>query len=109
MEAKAIARFQRYSPSKVGQVLDLIRNKPVIKAFNILKFLPKASKTLVEKTLKSAVANLGRLKNQEGLIVKECFVNQGPALKRWRARAFGRAVMYKHRTCHLTIVVSDSK
>ncbi len=109
MEAKAIARFQRYSPRKVGQVLDLIRSKPVAKAFDILRFIPKSPKVLVEKTLKSAVANARRLKDYSNLIVKECFVNQGPALKRWRARAFGRAVMYKHRTCHLTIVVSDEK
>ncbi|MDI6641737.1 MAG: 50S ribosomal protein L22 [Elusimicrobiota bacterium] len=109
MEARAIARFQRYSPRKVAQVLDLIRRKEVTKAFAILQFVNKRAKILIQKTLRSAVANAGKIKNPAGIFVKECYVGQGPALKRWRARAFGRAAPYKHRTCHLTIVVSDEK
>ncbi|OGS20372.1 MAG: 50S ribosomal protein L22 [Elusimicrobia bacterium RIFOXYA2_FULL_39_19] len=109
MEAIAKAKFVRNSPSKVGQVLTLIRNKSVKQAFNILQFTPKSAKVIIEKTLKSAIANAGKLKNYEGIIVKECYVNQGPSLKRWRSRAFGRAVQYKHKTCHLTIIVSDNK
>lgn len=107
MEAKAISRFARYSPRKVGQLLKLLRNKPVVKAFNILKFVPKSATVFIEKTLKSAVANAGKLKKPEDLFIKECFVNQGPSLKRWRARAYGRTAPYKHKTCHLTIVVSE--
>lgn len=107
MEWIAKAQFARYAPRKVKQVLDLIRRKSVIEAFKILKFIPKSAVTLIEKTLKSAVANSGRLKHPEGLFVKECWVNQGPTLKRFRARAFGRAAMYKRKTCHLTVKVSD--
>ena len=105
--AVAKANFVRYSSRKVGQVLDLIRSKPVIEAFKILKFIPRSSKEMVEKTLKSAVANEGRLKQQEGLYVKECWVNLGPSLKRFRSRAFGRAYGYKRKTCHLTIIVDE--
>jgi len=110
MIAKAIARYQRYSPRKVNQILDVIRNKPVPEAFKILRFIPKSAKILVEKTLKSAVSNAGKLKTfGQGFFIKECYATQGPSLKRWRARAFGRAAPYKHRTTHLTIVISDEK
>ena len=108
MEAKAIVRFAPYSARKVGQVLNLIRKKPVIEANKILEFLTKAPAKLIKKTLNSAVANAGRLKRPEGLYIKECWASQGPAAKRFRARAFGRAVTYKRKSCHLTIVVTDS-
>lgn len=108
MASIAKANFVRYSPRKVGQVLDLIRRKPVLEAFKILKFIRRSTTVLVEKTLKSAVANEGKLKQQEGLYVKECWVNTGPSLKRFRARAFGRAAGYKRKTCHLTIAVDET-
>ena len=107
MEAIAKANFVRYSPRKVGQVLDLIREKPVEEAFKTLKFIRRSAVELVEKTLKSAVANAGKLKQQQGVYVKKCWVNTGPSLKRFRARAFGRAAGYKRKTCHLTIVVDE--
>ncbi len=107
MASVAKANFVRYSPRKVGQVLDLIRKKSVLEAFKILRFVRRSATTLVEKTLKSAVANGGKLKQQEGLYIKECWVNTGPFLKRFRARAFGRAAEYKRKMCHLTIVVDE--
>jgi large subunit ribosomal protein L22 len=107
MESKAIVKFASFSPKKVQQVLELIRRKPVVDAFRILKFVPKSATSLVSKALRSAVANGKRLNNQEGLRVKECWVNQGPALKRFRAASFGRATLFKHKTCHLTIIISD--
>ncbi|MBU0951431.1 MAG: 50S ribosomal protein L22 [Elusimicrobia bacterium] len=109
MEATAKANFIRIAPRKIGQMLTLIRKKPVKEAFKILMFAQKSPKTLIEKTLKSAVANIGRLKTMDGVFVKECYVNGGPSLKRWRARAFGRAAQYKHRTSHLIIIVADKK
>ena len=109
MASLAKVNFARYSPRKVGQVLDLIRRKPVKEAFKILTFTRKSSKDLVEDVLKSAVANSGRLKKQDGLYVKECYVNNGPVLKRFRAYAFGRAAGYRRKTCHLTIIVDDKK
>lgn len=100
-------RYQRYSPRKVAQVLNLIRKKEVEQAFNILRFVKKRPKEMIEKALKSAVANLNRLSNPKGLYIKECYVTQGPSLKRFRVAGFGRVVMYKRKTCHLTMRVGD--
>lgn len=107
MDAIAKAHFARYAPRKVQQVLNLVRNKTASEAFNILKFVPKASTTLVQKVLKSAVANLGYLKTPEKVYIKSCWVNKGPVLKRYRPRAYGRAATYTRKTCHLTIIVTD--
>lgn len=107
MEALAKSKFQRYAPRKVNQVLKLIRNKPVDKAFDILSFTQKGSCDLVVKTLKSAVANAGRVKNMAGLKVKNCWVGQGPVLKRLRPGPMGRGMQYKRKTCNLTVVVGD--
>ncbi|MGA2091567.1 MAG: 50S ribosomal protein L22 [Endomicrobiales bacterium] len=107
MEAAAQSKFVRYAPRKVNQVLKLIRAKSVTKAFDVLSFTPKTTATLIAKTLKSAVANGGRLKNLDSVWVKECWVGQGPALKRMRPGPMGRGMPFKRKTCHLTIVVSD--
>ncbi|MDR3256471.1 MAG: 50S ribosomal protein L22 [Endomicrobium sp.] len=108
MEAKATAKFVRYTPRKVNQVLTLIRNKKVEKAFEILSFLPKSAATLVEKNLKSATANAGKLKDYSNLKVKEAWVGNGPTLKRMRPGPQGRSMPIKKRTAHLTIVVTDA-
>jgi len=107
MEARAIARFVRYAPRKVNQVLTVIRNQRVDKAFEILSFLPKNATELVEKVLKSAVANAGKLKDFSGLKIKEAWVGQGPTLKRMRPGPMGRGLGYKRKTSHLTIIVTD--
>jgi large subunit ribosomal protein L22 len=107
MEAKATAKFVRYTPRKVNQVLTLIRNKRVEKAFEVLSFLPKSAATLVEKVLKSATANTGKLKDFSDLRVKEAWVGNGPILKRMRPGPMGRGMPVKKRTAHLTIVVTD--
>lgn len=107
MEAAAHAKFQRHTPRKVNQVLCLIRNKPVEKAFDILTFSSKAVSPFISKVLKSAVANSGNLKDMSGLKVKEAWVGQGPALKRMRPGPMGRGMPYKRKTCHLTVVVTE--
>lgn len=108
MQAQATAKFVRYTPRKVNQVLALIRNKRVSKAFEILSFLPKSAGTLVEKVLKSATANSGKLKDFSNLKVKEAWVGNGPILKRMRPGPMGRGMPVKKRTSHLTIVVTDA-
>ncbi|GHT61755.1 50S ribosomal protein L22 [Endomicrobiia bacterium] len=107
MEAKATAKFVRYTPRKVNQVLTLIRNKRVEKAFVILSFLPKSAVVLVQKVLRSATANAGRLDDFSGLKVKEAWVGNGPILKRMRPGPKGRGMPIKKRTAHFTIVVTD--
>ncbi|MCA6085704.1 50S ribosomal protein L22 [Candidatus Endomicrobiellum agilis] len=107
MEAKATAKFVRYTPRKVNQVLALVRDKKVRRAFEVLSFLPKSAASFVEKVLKSAVANAGKLKDYSNLKVKEAWVGNGPTLKRMRAGSKGRSMPIKKRTVHLTIVVTD--
>jgi large subunit ribosomal protein L22 len=107
MQAKATAKFVRYTPRKVNQVLTLIRNKRVEKAFEVLSFLPKAAAKLVTKVLKSATANSGKLKDYSNFKVKEAWVGNGPILKRMRPGPQGRGLPIKKRTSHLTIVVTD--
>ena len=96
MEAKASATFVRIAPRKVQIVLDLIRGEDAEKAMAILKHTPKAACEVLEKVLKSAMAN-AEVKNMDTskLYVAECFVNQGPTLKRIRPRAQGRAYIIR--------------
>ncbi|RUL54762.1 MULTISPECIES: 50S ribosomal protein L22 [Lysinibacillus] len=110
-QAKAIARTVRIAPRKVRLVVDLIRGKQVGEAVAILRHTPKAASPVVEKVLKSAVANAEH--NYEldvnNLVVSEVFVDEGPTLKRFRPRAQGRASAINKRTSHITVVVSEKK
>jgi large subunit ribosomal protein L22 len=107
MEVKAIAKFVRYTPRKVNQVLLLIKNKKVDKALEILSFLPKSAAVLVGKVLKSAIANSNRVENFSEFKVKEAWVGNGPILKRIRHGPRGRSMPVKKRTAHLTVVITD--
>lgn len=110
-QAKAIARTVRIAPRKVRLVVDLIRGKQIGEAVAILRHTPKAASPVVEKVLKSAVANAEH--NYEldinNLVVSEIFVDEGPTLKRFRPRAQGRASAINKRTSHITVVVSEKK
>ncbi len=107
MQAVAHSKFSRYSYRKVGQVLKLIRGKSVAKAIEMLPWIPRVSRVLVEKTLKSALANAGKGVNPAQLSVASAWVNHGPSLKRVMPKAMGSRALFKRKTCHLTIVVSD--
>ncbi len=109
METKSVSRYIRVSPYKVRPVMDLIRNLPVERARDILKFSNKKAAALVLKVLDSAIANAETNNNAniDELIVKAAFADDGPRMKRWRARARGRVDRIHKRTSHLTIVVSD--
>lgn len=111
MEARAYVRYIRMSSRKVNIVLDLIRGKSVGEAFAILKHTPKAASAVVEKLLKSAIANAENNHNMnvEKLYVAETYSTQGPTLKRMRARAQGRGVRILKRTCHVTMVVAEKE
>ena len=109
LEARAILKYARISSRKVKIVADLIRNKDVDEALAIVKFTPKASSEIIEKLLKSAIANAenNHGMNRGNLIVSEIYANQGPTLKRIRPAAKGSAVRIRKRTCHITIVVKE--
>lgn len=109
MEAKAHAKYIRMSPRKVRIVLDLIRGKKVGEALAILKHTPRAAAPVVEKVLKSAMANA---ENNHGmdvskLYVAETFANQGSTLKRFMPRAHGRAYGILKRSSHVTVVLKE--
>jgi large subunit ribosomal protein L22 len=109
MEAKASAKYIRISPQKARLVVDLIRGKKIGEAQNTLRFTRKYAALLVDKVLKSAIANASQNPNidENILYVKEVFVDQGPSLKRWRARAQGRAASIKKRMSHITIILDE--
>lgn len=111
MEARAIAKYIRISSRKVGIVLDLIRGKKVGEAFAIIKHTPKAASEILEKLLKSAVANAENNYNMDvdRLYISEAYANQGPTLKRFRPRAQGRGVKILKRTSHITLVVKEKE
>lgn len=109
MEATAKVTFVRIAPRKVQIVLDLIRNQPADKAMAILKHTPKAATEVLEKLLKSAMAN-AEVKGMDlsKLYVAEAIVNQGPTLKRMRPRAQGRAYGIDKKTSHITLVLKEA-
>ena len=109
MEAKAIARYIRIAPRKVRIVIDLIRGKSVGEAFAILRFTPKAASEVVEKVLKSAVANAEHNYNMdvEKLYVAAAYVDQGPTLKRIHPRSRGQAFSILKRSSHVSVVVKE--
>lgn len=105
METRAVARFVRFGPRKVGQILNLIRGKSVSGASQILKFIPRSASSAVEKTLKSAVSNSRETPDPDRMRITEAYVGQGPVLKRLRPSAMGRGAQYKRKTCHITIKI----
>lgn len=109
MEAKAIARHIRIAPRKIRIVADLIRGKDVGEAFSILKFTPKVGSRVVEKALRSAVANAEHNNdmNVSSLYVSEIFVDQASTMKRIHPRSRGQAFKILKHSSHLTVVVKE--
>ena len=109
MEAMAKVTHVRIAPRKVQIVLDLIRNQPADKAMAILKHTPKAACEILEKLLKSAIANAEANNNMDvsRLYVAKCYVCQGPTLKRLRPRAQGRGFRIYKKTSHITLVLKE--
>ncbi len=108
---RAIARYIRISSRKVKIVIDLIRGKQVDEALAILMYTPKSAAPVVEKLLRSAIANAENNLNmdRESLYVAEVFANQGPTMKRYWARSHGRADQILKRSSHITVVLDQAK
>jgi len=111
MESKAILRYNRQSPYKVRKVLNAVRGYNVGNAINYLHFSPEKASIAIEKTIRSAVANLMQNENTndiypDTLKIKEAYVNQGPVMKRFRAASMGRASRLRRPSSHLTIVIT---
>ncbi len=109
MEARATLSNVRISPRKVQIVLDLIRNKPIDVALATLALTPKAASPILEKLVKSAIANADNnySMNKDSLYVAECYVTPGPIMKRVMPRAQGRAYRILKRTSHITVVLKE--
>ena len=107
--AQAILKYARISARKVKIVADLIRGKDVAEALAIVKFTPKASSEIIEKLLKSAIANAENNHGMDSkkLYIAEIYANQGPTLKRIRPAAKGSAVRIRKRTSHITIILKE--
>ncbi len=108
-QATATLKYARISSRKVKIVADLIKGKDVDEALAILKYTPKASSEMLEKLLKSAIANAENNHNMahEKLYIADIYANQGPTLKRIRPAAKGSAVRIRKRTSHVTIVLKE--
>ena len=104
---QATAKYIRISPYKVRAVLDLIRGKSYREAVGILQNLNKSSSEPILKVVKSAGANAENnlSLNTDELYVAECYANQGPTLKRYIAKAHGRAGGLLKRTSHITVIL----
>ena len=109
MEVNATAKYIRIAPRKLRLVMNLIRGKKVSEAFAILKFTPKVGSEVVEKVLRSAVANAEHNNdmNVDNLYVSTCYVDQGPTLKRIHPRSRGQAFKILKHSSHVTVCVSE--
>ncbi|XFA74110.1 50S ribosomal protein L22 [Thermosynechococcaceae cyanobacterium Okahandja] len=106
--ARASAKYVRMSPHKVRRVLDQLRGQTYREALIMLRFMPYRACEPITKVLRSAAANaqhnLGL--DPATLVISQAYADQGPALKRFRPRAQGRAYQIRKPTCHITIAVA---
>jgi len=104
-EVRAEAKWVRTSARKARLVAEHIRGRPVAEARAVLAFTPRAAAREMEKVLRSAVANAeaNHGMRSDDLVVHAAYVDEGPTLKRWRARARGRVARIRKRTCHITV------
>ena len=109
MEARAQAKIVRVSPQKARLVVDLVRGKPVKEALGILEFVNKKATPAIIKVIKSAAQNAvyNDDADEEKLYIKEIYVDEGPTLKRFAARAKGSGTRILKRTSHITCVVDE--
>jgi large subunit ribosomal protein L22 len=109
---QAVAKNVRISPRKARLVTDHIRGRTVPEARTILAFTTRHAAVEIDKVLRSAVANAESNPalhwKGDDLVVAAVYVDEGPTLKRWRARARGRVARIRKRTCHITIKVAQA-
>ena len=119
MEKHAISKHVRISPFKAREVARLIQGKTAVEALDMVSLIPRKAARLIEKTLKSAIANAenaepgkdgeSRSVDRSNLMVKEAVIGEGPTLKRFLPKARGSAGRIRKRTSHIRIVVTDKK
>ncbi len=116
MEGRARVKYVKTSPRKLREVADLVRGKNVNEVFAILTVLGKMAAVVMEKAVKSAAADIQEKAKQkketvdiDRFVLAEVAVDQGPTLKRFRARAMGRATPVRKRSSHLRVVLREEK
>jgi len=109
MEVKAVLRYVRISPQKVRKVIGTVKGEPVERGLNILKFMPQKGAKIVEKVVRSAVANADQNPDMDvdSLVIRNIVADQGPTLKRFKARARGRGTRILKRTAHITVILAE--
>jgi large subunit ribosomal protein L22 len=109
MEVKAVSKYIRVSPQKVRTLIGAVKGKPVEAGLNALKFMPQKAAKILEKTVRSAVANADQNPDidVDALIIRNITADQGPTLKRFRARARGRGARILKRTAHITVTLAE--
>jgi large subunit ribosomal protein L22 len=111
MEVKATAKYVRISSQKVRKLIDAVKGKQVETGLDMLKFMPQKAAQLVKKVVHSAVANADQNHDMDvdSLIIKNITADQGPTLKRFRARARGRGSRILKRSSHITVTLFGDK
>jgi large subunit ribosomal protein L22 len=109
LEIRAEAKWVRISPRKARLVAEHIRGRSVLEARSVLAFTPREAARELDKVLRSAVANAESQHQlaDDRLYVSAAYVDEGPVMKRWRARARGRVSSIKKRTCHITVKLAE--
>ena len=109
MEVRAVSKYVRISPQKVRKVVDDIKGKPVESGLQKLKFMPQKAANILEKIIRSAVANADQNADIDidMLVIRNITADQGPSLKRWKARARGRGTRILKRTSHITVILAE--
>jgi len=109
MEVRSVARYVRVSPQKIRMLTAAVKGKPVEAGLAMLRFMPQKAAGLVEKTIRSAVANADQNPDVDvdALVIRNITADQGPTLKRFRARARGRGSRILKKTAHITVTLAE--
>ncbi|MBW2439196.1 MAG: 50S ribosomal protein L22 [Deltaproteobacteria bacterium] len=109
MEVRAVSKYVRISPNKVRKLVDDIKGQPVESGLQKLKFMPQKGASILEKIIRSAVANADANADVDIdlLVIRNITADQGPTLKRWKARARGRGTRVLKRTSHITVILAE--
>ncbi len=109
MEVRAVSKYVRISPRKVHILIGAVKGKPVEDGLNILKFMPQKAAYIIEKIIRSAVANADQYPDidVDSLVIRNIIADQGPTLKRFKARARGRGTRILKRTAHITVILAE--
>lgn len=109
MQVRAVSRYVRISPTKVRKVIAAVKGKPVEVGLNSVKFMPQKAAGILEKLIRSAVANADQRDDidVDNLVIRNITADPGPTLKRFRARARGRGTRILKRTSHITVILAE--